>query len=182
MPNPKREEETLKRQKRNKFVSVGKILNFHGIKGEAKVGYSQKSIINSLSKVFVLKAGEYISLEVSEVKFTARFAVIKFKGIDDINAISEYKGCLIFSKETDLKSNLGDDEFLTDELIGMTVISDKKPKGTVTGVVNNGANDLLCVKSNTKNDCLIPFVKELVLKVDSKKKEVIVKNIQGLIE
>lgn len=27
----------------NKYVSVGKIVNFHGIKGEAKVGYSKIS-------------------------------------------------------------------------------------------------------------------------------------------
>ena len=182
MPNPKREEENLKKQKMNKFVSVGKILNFHGIKGEAKVGYSQKDVISSLKKVFVLSEGEYIPLKVLSVKFTAKFAVVKFEGIEDINAVSKYKGCRIFLDETDLKADLKDDEFLTNELIGMTVISNEKSKGTVTGVVNNGSNDLLCVKSSTKKDCLIPFVKELVLKVDTEKKEVTVKNIQGLIE
>ena len=38
-----------------KFVSVGKILNFHGIKGEAKVGFTknQADFFCSLNKVFI---------------------------------------------------------------------------------------------------------------------------------
>ena len=41
----------------SKYVSVGKILNFHGVKGEAKVGYSrnQQEFMKSLKNVFILK-------------------------------------------------------------------------------------------------------------------------------
>ena len=41
----------------SKFISVGKILNFHGIKGEARVGFSkgQEDFILSLDKVFCAK-------------------------------------------------------------------------------------------------------------------------------
>lgn len=41
----------------SKFVSVGKILNFHGIQGEAKVGFSkgQEDFLLSLDVVFVKK-------------------------------------------------------------------------------------------------------------------------------
>ena len=39
----------------NKYVSVGKIVNFHGIKGEAKVGYSknQQDFFTSLDTVYL---------------------------------------------------------------------------------------------------------------------------------
>ena len=38
-----------------KYISVGKIVNFHGIKGEARVGYSknQQEFFLSLKSVFV---------------------------------------------------------------------------------------------------------------------------------
>ena len=40
-----------------KFISVGKILNFHGIKGEAKVGFSKnrRDFFMSLDSVYVKK-------------------------------------------------------------------------------------------------------------------------------
>ena len=71
---------------------------------------------------------------------------------------------------------------MIDELVGMKVLADGKQIGTVVGVSNNGANDLLSVKSNTQKICLVPFVKAIVLNVDIKSKEVIVENIPGLIE
>ncbi|MCM1265602.1 MAG: ribosome maturation factor RimM [Candidatus Gastranaerophilales bacterium] len=168
----------------NKYISVGKILNFHGVRGEAKVGYSknQQEFMTKLCDVFILKDNNYIPFEVTNVKFNNKFAIIKFKGIDTVNDIVEYKNCLIFVEETTVRENLEEDEFLIDELVGMKVFSDDKQVGVVVGVSNNGVNDLLSVKSNTQKVCLVPFVKAIVLNVDIKKKEVIIENIQGLIE
>ncbi|MCD8378395.1 MAG: ribosome maturation factor RimM [Candidatus Gastranaerophilales bacterium] len=168
----------------SKFVSVGKILNFHGIKGEAKVGCSknQHGFISTLSVVYILKNNEYLPFVVTNVKFNNKFAIFKFKGIDTVNDIIEYKNCLIFVDETTIRENLEEDEFLIDELVGMKVFTDSKPVGNIIGVSNNGASDLLSVKSNSGKVCLVPFVKAIVLNVDINKKEVIVKNISGLIE
>ena len=168
----------------SKYVSVGKILNFHGVRGEAKVGYSknQKDFMESLSDVYILKDNQYLPFTVKSIKFNNKFAIIKFDGIDTVNDIAEYKNCLIFVEEDEIREKLNEDEFLIDELVGMTVISDEQQVGTVIGVSNNGANDLLSVKSNTGKICLVPFVKAIVPNVDIKSKEVTVENIQGLIE
>ena len=50
------------------------------------------------------------------------------------------------------------------------------------GVSNNGASDLLSVKTNSKNICLVPFVKAIVPDVDMKKKKIFINNIEGLLE
>ena len=168
----------------SKYISVGKILNFHGVRGEAKVGYSksQQEFMTMLSDVFVYKNNEYLPFKVTNVKFNNKFAILKFEGINTVNEIVEYKNCLIFVEESTIRENLEDDEFLIDELVGMKVLADGKQIGTVVGVSNNGANDLLSVKSNSQKICLVPFVKAIVLNVDIKSKEVIVENIPGLIE
>lgn len=168
----------------NKYISVGKILNFHGVRGEAKVGYSknQQEFMTKLCDVFILKENEYLPFKVTNVKFNNKFAILKFDGINTVNDIVEYKNCLIFVEETTVRENLDEDEFLIDELVGMKVLSGDKQVGIVIGVSNNGANDLLSVKSNSQKVCLVPFVKAIVLNVDIKKKEVTVENIQGLIE
>lgn len=167
------------------YISVGKILNFHGIQGEAKIGFSknQQDFLKTLKSVFIKLDSEYTKLEVTSVRFNKAFALIKFKGINSINDLMPYKGCLIFVEETTIRENLEEDEFLIDELTGLDVIdTDNNAIGVVVGVSNNGVNDLISIKSKTKKISLVPFVKELVPKVDIKNKKITVNNIEGLIE
>ena len=83
---------------KNNYVSVGKILNFHGVKGEAKLGYTKnrEEFLSKLETVYVLVNNEYKEIEVANIRFTPKCAIIKFKGFDSLNDILEYKGCLIF--------------------------------------------------------------------------------------
>lgn len=170
----------------SKFVSVGKILNFHGIKGEAKVGYSknQQDFLASLKAVFVLFQNDYISLKIKYVKFSGKFAIIKFDGIDSLNDIATYKNCLLFVEEQTIRENLDEDEFLIDELVGMNVLSidTEENIGVVVGVSNNGASDLLSIKTPSQKISLVPFVKDIVPVVDIKSKTVKINNISGLLE
>lgn len=167
------------------YISVGKILNFHGIQGEAKVGFSknQEEFLKKLKTVYIKKDLEYIKTDVASVRFNKTFALIKFKGINSIENLIPYKGCLIFVEKTVIRENLGDDEFLIDELTGLEVVDlDGNKIGVVVGVANNGVNDLISVKSKTKKISMVPFVKQLVPNVDIKGKKVTINNIEGLIE
>lgn len=169
----------------DEFVSVGKILNFHGIQGEAKVGFSknQADFLKQLKVVFIKKDSDYTKFEISSVRFNKTFVLMKFKGINSINDLIPYKDCLIFVEKNLIRENLNEDEFLIDELTGLDVVDlDDKKIGVVVGVSNNGANDLISVKSKTKKISLVPFVKGLVPKVDIKNKKITVNNIEGLIE
>lgn len=168
---------------KNNFVSVGKILNFHGVKGEAKFGYSKnrEDFLSKLKHVYILVEGEYREFEIQNLRFTPKHAIVKFKGIDTLNDIIVYKGALVFVDETSAREHLEDDEFLIDELVGLNVYDGEARVGSVVGVSNNGASDLLSVKTNSKNICLVPFVKAIVLSVDIKAKRIQINNIEGLL-
>lgn len=169
----------------DKYISVGKILNFHGIKGEAKVGFSrgQEDFILGLKEVYIRKDNEYIPFVVQNVRLNKNFALFKFEGIDSINELMDYKGSLIFVEENFIRENLEENEFLIDELVGMSIYDNEGNKlGFVIGVSNNGANDLLSVKTNTKHVSLIPFVGAFIQKVDIKEKAITINNIAGLLE
>lgn len=168
---------------KNNFISVGKILNFHGVRGEAKLGYSKnrEDFLTKLDYVYIMINGEYREFEIENLKFTPKAAIIKFKGIDTLNDILEYKSCLIFAEESSIREHLEEDEFLIDELVGMNVYDGETRVGSVIGVSNNGASDLLSVKTNTKNICLVPFVQAIVLSVDTKTKKIQINNIEGLL-
>jgi len=170
----------------DKFISVGKILNFHGIKGEAKVGYSKnrQDFFMGLDSVYVKTGPEYKELIIDSCRPNKSFLLVKFKGIDSIDQILEYKGLLLFVKEDTIRENLDEDEFLIDELVGMGVLdaSSGENLGFVVGVSNNGATDLLSVKTKNKKISLIPFVKAIVPNVDIKNKKIMINNIEGLLE
>ncbi len=169
----------------DKYVSVGKILNFHGIQGEAKVGFSknQADFLKNLKSAFIKTENEYKPFKISSIRFNKNFALIKFQGINSINDLIPYKSCLIFTERQTIRQTLNEDEFLIDELTGLDVFDQNgEIIGVAVGVSNNGINDFISVKSKSKNICLVPFVKALVPKVDIKNKKIIVNNIKGLIE
>lgn len=169
----------------NNYISVGKILNFHGIKGEAKVGFSknQESFFLSLKKVFIQNGDKYEPLKIIHSRLNKTFAIVKFDGINSINELLPLKGALLFVEESTIRENLDEDEFLIDELVGLEIfdVNDNK-LGFVIGVSNNGANDLLSVKTISKKICLIPFVKAIVTDVSIKNKKIVINNLKGLLE
>lgn len=170
----------------NKYVSVGKIVNFHGIKGEAKVGYSknQQDFFTSLDTVYLKDKDNYTSLHILSAKPLKNMMIVKFEGIDSINDILELKGKLLFVEESVIRENLNEDEFLIDELVGLEVFDNENGQklGFVIGVSNNGASDLISIKTNSKKISLVPFVKAIVPVVDIKNKKIMINNIEGLLE
>jgi len=168
-----------------KYVSIGKILNFHGLQGEAKVGFSknQADFLAKLKMVYIKKESEYTPIKIKSVRFNKTFALIKFESINSIEELILYKNCLLFVDESTVREELGEDEFLIDELTGLEVfdLEDKKI-GVVIGVSNNGVDDLISVKGINKKISMIPFVKALVPRVDIKGKKITINNIEGLIE
>ena len=168
---------------KNNYISVGKILNFHGVQGEAKLGYSKnrEEFLAGLKEVYVQVDNEYVPLEIVRIRFTPKCGIIKFKGIDSLNDILAYKNKLIFVEETTAREHLDEDEFLIDELVGLDVYDGDQVVGAVVGVSNNGASDLLSVKTKSKNICLVPFVKAIVLSVDIQNRRIQINNLEGLL-
>ncbi len=168
-----------------KYVSVGKILNFHGIQGEAKVGFTknQADFFCALDMVYVKSEHVYIPLKIKSIRLHKNFALVKFEGINSVNELLKYKGAFLYVEESTIREALEEDEFLVDELVSLEVFDENGKKlGFVVGVSNNGANDLLSVKTNSKQIVLVPFVKAIVTNVDITGKKIIINNIEGLIE
>lgn len=166
------------------LISIAKILNFHGIKGESKLGFTKgkEKLIVSLKKVFVKKDNQYTELNVSSVRFHKHFAIVKFKEFQTVNDVEEFKGCDIYLSKEEVENNLDNDEFLINDLVGMDVYDeDGSCVGVVSAVGENLANDLLSVKDANGKEHLVPFVKELVPIVNLKENKIVINNIEGLI-
>lgn len=168
----------------NDLISIAKIINFHGIKGEVKVAFTKgkEEQIASTKKMYLQLNSGLKELNVDAIRFHKTFAIIKFKELNSINDTELYKGFKLFISEDIVKKFLEEDEYLISDLEGLKVYdTNNNFLGTICEIGENKASNLLCIKDSADKIHLVPFVKELVPTVDIKNKKVIVNNIEGLI-
>lgn len=170
----------------NKYISIGKITNFHGINGEVKVGYTKGKDYQIIGeKSFFVKNEDetFKELKVSKIRFHKNFAIIKFQDINSIDEALVYKGCAIYTPVEKLRDKLEEDEFLIDDLVNVEVYSlSEEFLGKVAYVNKQSSSDLLSIKKENGQEFMVPFVKELVPVVDLENNKIYINAIEGLID
>ena len=118
------------------LISVGKILNFHGVKGEVKMGFTagREALIKKLKQVFIFVDNVKTTFDVESVRFHKNIAIIKFKQINSIDEVMSVKGLLVHVTEGTLKSGLQNDEFLIKDLIGLIVVASTNFEDSMPGI------------------------------------------------
>ena len=167
------------------LLSIGKILNFHGIHGEARVGYSanKEHQLIALKNVIAVKDSQSIPLTVEKIRFHKTIAIVKFKEISSVNEVVDLKGAYIKVPKEKLKAYLEEDEYYINDLIGLEVFDAKNNYlGTITNISGTHNDDLLVVKDPEGQEHLVPFVKELVPEVLINEKKIIINKIPGLFD
>lgn len=164
------------------YLQVGVISSTHGIKGEVKVFPTTDDPLRfKYLKNVILDAGKkQIPLEIQGVKFFKQFVILKFKGIDNINDIEMYKGkSLLVTREDAVE--LEEDEYFIADLIGMKVVTEEAELGTLTDVIETGANEVYVVDSPQYGEILIPAIYECILDVNLDTQIMKVHLLDGLI-
>lgn len=161
-----------------KYILVGKLVNTHGLKGEVRIlsefKYKDRVFLPGM-KIYIGR--DKVCEEIVSYRHHKIFEMIMMKGYNDINQVLKYKGEYVFVNKEDIKLNLG--EYLDEDIIGLTVIVDGNMKGVVKRIEKHSKNEILIVKNVDKN-YLIPYNFDIIENVDLEKKEMSVKNIQGL--
>lgn len=166
------------------LLKVGVISSTHGIRGEVKV-FPTTDDPNRFKKLkqIILDTGKgQKELEIQGVKFFKQFVILKFKDIDDINDIEKYKGKSLFvTRENAVE--LEEDEYFIADLIDMQVVlEDGAVFGTLTDVMETGANDVYCIETEKYGEVLIPAIKECILDVDIENNKMVIHLMAGLVD
>ncbi len=164
------------------YLRVGVITTTHGIRGEVKVfpTTDDPGRFKELKKVFLDTGKELLPLELEGVKFFKQLAILKFKGIDDINEIEKYRGKDLLIRREDAVE-LEEGEYFIFDLIDSTVYTeDAKELGTLVEILTTAANDVYVVKTLAGKELLIPSIKECILDVDVANKKIVVHLLDGL--
>ena len=163
---------------------VGVISNTHGIRGEVKVYPTTDNVrrVDDLKEVILDTGKEQLILHVTSVKYFKNMVILKFKEFDNINDIIPYKGMdLLVTRENAIPLEEG--EYYIADIIGSKVITDEdKILGTLTDVLQTGANDVYVVKTKDGKEVLLPSIEECILDRDIENKIVKVHIMKGLLD
>ena len=136
-------------------IALAAVAGAHGVKGELRLKMLSESI-DSLSRHESLYVGGEERRLVS-IRDGGRTAVARFEGMNDRAAAEALRGSLIEVDRASLPP-LEEGEYYHADLIGLAAVDDKEmPVGTVVGVENFGAGDLLEIELEGGKRSLIPF-------------------------
>ena len=167
----------------NDYLQVGVITSTHGIKGEVKVfpTTDDPKRFRELKDVVLDTGKEQIPLEIEGVKFFKQYVILKFKGIDNINDIEKYRKMPLFVAREDAVP-LDEDEYYMADIIGMDVYTDEGELfGTLSDIMETGANDVYIVDSKEHGEVLLPAIHDCILSVDTEHNKMTVHLMDGLI-
>ena len=137
-----------------KYLRVGVITSPHGVRGEVKVYPTTDDVMRfkKLDKVILdLGRGETRELKIRQVKFFKNMVILKFDGVDTMNEVEGWRQKdLLITRDQAIP--LEEDEFFITDLIGLNVVTDEgETLGTLTDVMETGANDVYCVNRREKS-------------------------------
>ena len=125
---------------------------------------------------------EQLVMKIQNVKFFKNMVILKFEGYDNINDIECYKGKELWIHRSQA-GNLKKDEYFIADLVGMTVTEkDGHVLGTLSDVIQTGANDVYVVKMESGKELLLPAIRQCILKVDVESGQMQVHLLPGLMD
>ena len=164
-------------------LEVGQIVNTFGIKGFVKI-YPFVNDINrfdDLKKIYVKTKNQENELEIEEVKYQKNMVLIKFKGIETPEDANKLRNAYVLIDRKDAIP-LEEGEFFIADLLGLPVFLDTGEKlGVLDDIYNTGSSDIYVVKNELGKQYLLPYIDDVIKKIDLENSKIIVHLIEGLI-
>ena len=166
------------------LLQVGAITQTHGLRGEVKVFPTTDDVkrFKKLKEVILDTGKDKMALEIENVRFFKQFAILKFKGFDNINDIERYKGkSLYVTRENAVK--LRKDEYFIADLMGVKIYDEQDAyMGVLKDVIVTSANDVYEIALEDGRTLLLPAIKQCVLDVDIEQRRMKVHVLDGLLD
>lgn len=165
------------------YFEIGQIVNTSGLKGVVKANLFTDDMakIEKFERILIEKDNQLIAYEIEEVRYYKNQALIKFKGIDDINMAENLRNCFMKVSRAD-EPDLPEDTYYVSDLIGIDVYLDSGERlGILKEVfpLNLGSHDIYVVETG-KKDVLLPAIGEVIKEVNIAENKMIVHLLEGL--
>lgn len=172
-----------------KTLRIGVITRPHGVRGEVKVypttDYPER--FEEVDHVIIRTKNGDIHADIENVKYFKNLAIVKFSCFDAPEQIQSIAGADIMITR-DQAQPLEEGEYYIADLIGCSVYADEesqnlagKKLGTLTDVLQTGANDVYVVETAGKEQLLFPVIPDCIKSVDIENNQIVVHVMKGLL-
>ena len=161
---------------------MGKLLKPRGLKGELKatIFNDYSSALKIETEIWLKREENYFSKKIETIKIAGEKSCIKLSGCNTLDDADRIKG-LVFFLPRDKFDPIGNNEYYLVDIIGSQVVDEyQKPIGTVSDVLVMPAQNIIVVETE-ENEILIPYVDAHITLFDRQKKNLIVRDVVGLI-
>lgn len=164
------------------LVHVGSFGRPFGLKGDIKiiVDTFEFDTIKSMSSYLLNEGGSVWNFQY--LKIGKDKLIGKFHDCDSRNCVEKLNGKKIFIDKGNLPK-IEKNQFYVFDLINCKVKTiNNKLLGNIINIDNFGAGDLINIKKKNNQSFYIPMNEDNIVKIDTKKKLVIVKPIKGILD
>lgn len=149
---------------KEEYLLLGKVTKAHGLRGEVKIlSFSgQPGNFHGYRELVLVSSDGTLSpaLTLERVRAQGKTAIVKFGSLNERQEAEAVEGMGVLLKK-ELLPDLTDDEYYWYQFKGKKVIDiTGQTVGRVANLFNNGAQDILVVRSND-NEILIPVTKSI---------------------
>lgn len=168
---------------REHLICIGRVVQAHGLKGALQVTpiTGSPGYYTRLREV-ILDAGKgLVVLPVEELRISGHGWILRGAGITDRTAAEEQIGAEVLVPEDALKP-LEPGEYFQHDLMGCTVETlDGESLGTVVGILETGANDVLEVRGG-HGEILVPMLANVIEEVLLTERRIRIDPLPGMLE
>lgn len=163
------------------YLAIGFLRRPHGVQGEIIMDLHTDfpERIRPGRKVYI---GEgYESATLGSVRVHGNGMLVKIRGYETPEAAGRFRNQWVYVKSAEVPP-LPDGQHYKYELIGLNVSDENGTVlGTITEIIETGANDVYVVKSESGREVLLPGIPDVVLEIDMDAHSMKVHLLDGLI-
>lgn len=165
------------------YLEIGKIVASQGLKGEVRVNpwCDPFSFLCDFKELY-LDANGLKKIKVTSSRVQKNVVIIKFDGIDTIDATRTLIGATLYIDRNDAKLDEG--EFFIQDIIGLEVFdyNTGEKYGKVTDVFKTGANDVYEITNDKSKKYLIPAINDVIIETNLEENTLKIIPLEGLFD
>jgi len=166
------------------LIEIGRVVKTHSLKGYVRVRLFSDTLKDYISQKEVSirkKDGSFQNLKIEKTQPYKGDLLIKFEGLSHIDDVVDMVKSTLYLKKT-LLPPLEKDEYYHFQLRGLKLMTKEGSFiGTVTEIISTAANEVLVVKDGQKEH-LIPFIGDVIDKVDLDGGLILINPLEGLLD
>lgn len=163
------------------FLEAGQIVNTHGLNGEVRVApwCDSPEFLAKFEGFYLGEGTDYI--KVLSCRAAKNVSIVKFEGINDINAAMKLLRRVIYIDRDWVKLPKG--SYFEQDLIGLSVEDAETGRvyGKLGEIGRTGANDIYRVDDG-KRQVWIPAISDIIKRVDTSEGKMLITPIKGLFD